>query len=137
MRSPHFRPARPGAARRHWDDGRRRLSRGSGLGRAVSITAVAAVVLSAALAGYAPDTGVRDAGVAEYLPQSAQMSPPRPEGTLPRSSPAPAPRKCPHYADVLVLPNGAATAGPDLRPALLHPFSDGVPSPTGTARTLP
>ncbi|MFE2599120.1 hypothetical protein ACFXCZ_21905 [Streptomyces sp. NPDC059396] len=58
----------------------RRLSLyGRGPGRAVGATVAAATVLGGALSGYAPDTGVRDAGAAADLSVHTDALPERPE----------------------------------------------------------
>ncbi|MFE4537459.1 hypothetical protein ACFRKB_20605 [Streptomyces scopuliridis] len=145
MRSPNLVPLRLGAARRRYGDGRRRpLTRGSGRGWFVGITAAAAIVLGVALAGYASDTGVRDAGAAADLPPpTADLVPLGPEETVLGDPPSPAPEPCSPPAGVVLSWHGApgslppSTVGRIALPALPRTFIDGSPSRAGTARTLP
>lgn len=136
MRSSRFVHTRAGAARSRRDDDRRRsLSCGTGLGRAVSLTAitalitVAAIVLSVAVAGYASDTGVRDAGTTTDLPQPAGTFPSGPDRTPPERPPVEGAKRCPPRTDAVLLRYGA--------PGHLPAFAGVLPSLTGTARTLP
>ncbi|MFE4373084.1 hypothetical protein ACFRMN_33570 [Streptomyces sp. NPDC056835] len=143
MRSPHLVLLRLGAARRRYGDGRRRpLSHGTERGRAVGITAAAAIVLGVALTGYASDTGVRDAGTAADLPAPADQAPRGPDETGFGGPALPAPAPCSSPAGVVLSGHNAlgsfpATAGRIALPALPRTFTYGVPSRTGTARTLP